>query len=273
MGQVEKEEAMCSNEMSVGTLVWGKVKGSAWWPGRVSYTTVGVLTRPKVAERENLPEEVALSKSSRSTKTIPIYFFGTHNYCWLGRDHLKSFHENFELFSTKNKTKSFILALKEAQGEEFAEIQGERPSKRIKLSTPEDISAKTSTDRDDGESTAKHGKLAISLCKSQEESINPDAEVHDDGEKLFKLRKKLQRIFWQGPLTASNLEKANKCLTELENFSSISVDLLMATKIGKVVKKISQMSMPLDTHNIGVRSLQIIERWRAVLPLDETEEK
>jgi len=88
-------------EFRVGTLVWAKIPGLPWWPGKV------VL--PQVA-----PEYVL--KFRQEDRTL-IYFYGTKDYAWLLDNNLRVFTDSNEKFAVERPMKAhkkyFEQALRE----------------------------------------------------------------------------------------------------------------------------------------------------------------
>jgi len=77
-------------EFRVGTLVWAKIPGLPWWPGKV------VL--PQVA-----PEYVL--KFRQEDRTL-IYFYGTKDYAWLLDNNLRVFTDSNEKFAVERPMKA-----------------------------------------------------------------------------------------------------------------------------------------------------------------------
>ncbi len=50
------------------SLVWAKVRGYPWWPGRIR-------------RLDDVPKELAdnLKQSAKRESTLPVFFFGSHD--------------------------------------------------------------------------------------------------------------------------------------------------------------------------------------------------
>lgn len=84
-------------------LVWCKAFSFPWWPSQV------------------MPEEMvplALKKVPRPSNSLPVFFFGTHDYIWSKISNLKPYAEHFEEYNTAagkaKPPKGFREALNEA---------------------------------------------------------------------------------------------------------------------------------------------------------------
>ncbi|KAI9347967.1 hypothetical protein DFJ73DRAFT_836016 [Zopfochytrium polystomum] len=295
-GNTSGNESIGSESREKGSVVWAKVKGFAWWPGRIE-------------DESDIPDHV-LKVKPISTKTHPVFFFGSHDYSWCGPDMIKPFKENYDLLSKKNKTVAFLKGLREAlDPTQSLDIPEEPPKKkkaagRRKSAPPtgktdeeeayegegdggddEDFEEKPTKQKGrqkkrrmsepaSGEPKSKKKKSAEFIAPEDEDEEEDAPEEHDDDskekktktpeEKLKKLRSKLQRFLQTEHTEADHFIKADKHMSEVEAFE-VDVDLLMKTKIGRVMKKISRMELPKDEFNLVTRSLEMIEKWKSVI--------
>jgi hypothetical protein len=97
-------------------------------------------------------------------------------------------------------------------------------------------------------------------------------------DQLFALRHKFQKIFLGDAMRVDEFDKVDALMTELESFS-MTLDLLKVcpctlvsvltckdTKIGKVMKRISLMTVPNEPARLVERSKVLVERWHSLLP-------
>ncbi|KAJ3212005.1 hypothetical protein HDU67_004121 [Dinochytrium kinnereticum] len=232
---------------------------------------------------DSLDLSVGTTKPARVSKAVPVYFFGSHDYGWIGPDNFKPFDKYREEYSKKNKSSSFLRALKEvvdppthqdilSTHKTDAENNGTTANKkRLRheegtVTRPKKKAQKTSS----GEEANPVESAGTNPTKESQENVVETLEQRTD--KLFKLRKKLQKFLQDGFPTSIH-DKADKYLSEVENFPSITVELLMHTKIGKIIKKISLLEFADDVYNIKARSRDIMEKWRSSLPLDEADKE
>ncbi|KAJ3044413.1 kinesin-like nuclear fusion protein [Rhizophlyctis rosea] len=94
-------------EYQVGEVVWAKMRGYPWWPGRV-------------AAEDYLPDIVKASKHARAS--LPVHFFGTGDYTFCKGDKLRPFEQCREELSKKTKTPAFLKALREADDPAIADV-------------------------------------------------------------------------------------------------------------------------------------------------------
>ncbi|KAF9978357.1 hypothetical protein BGZ73_002740 [Actinomortierella ambigua] len=87
-------------------------------------------------------------------------------------------------------------------------------------------------------------------------------------ERLLKLRHKLQKLLLVKGLSddalTQNLERAHPILEEVERFE-IDLKMLKETKIGRLMKKISDLQFSSDVHHIVERSLKLIKKYKAMM--------
>ncbi|KAJ1659241.1 hypothetical protein IWQ61_001644 [Dispira simplex] len=91
-------------DYSTGTLCWAKLKGYPWWPARIE-------------DEQALTPAVRRAKP-KSSRTHPVFYFGSLDYSWVSEDCLESYHENYERFTGKQRGKrdpQFTQALAQAK--------------------------------------------------------------------------------------------------------------------------------------------------------------
>ncbi|KAI9090454.1 hypothetical protein DFS34DRAFT_637407 [Phlyctochytrium arcticum] len=110
--------------------------------------------------------------------------------------------------------------------------------------------------------------------KSKHTSKNDgDAQYQEKlSKKLWKIRSRLQGFMKEikagMEVTEGQLEDASKWISELEDLD-VSVELLMETKIGKVVRHMARVPLEgKDTHNLIERSNALFAKYRAMIPED-----
>mmetsp|Transcript_42707 Transcript_42707/g.114330 ORF Transcript_42707/g.114330 Transcript_42707/m.114330 type:complete len:564 (-) Transcript_42707:406-2097(-) len=94
--------------LEFGDLFWLRIKGFPEWP--VMYV-----------KPENVPEKrsKAVMKTKKGDKSILVFTFGDHMFCWASPADLKPFREFFNENASQNtQNKSYILAVQEAEDEE-----------------------------------------------------------------------------------------------------------------------------------------------------------
>ncbi|KAI8833845.1 hypothetical protein BJ741DRAFT_611224 [Chytriomyces cf. hyalinus JEL632] len=277
-----------------GMLVWAKVRGYPWWPGRVE-------------DEDSLPGNITSIKPNRSaTLHAPILFFGTRDYGWMSYEDLRPFEQYKDELSKKNKTSSFVNAVKEANNPSVLNMKPAPPAAGPKKTSSSGKpgrrkSAPVGNEEDDEEDEDASGddaggakKKAAPKKRRASETNGGDAKkkkkpvAEDDSaliplkpehkkedpktpeERLKKLRSKLQYFLQtehsevRNILSAEHFIKADKYLTEVENFK-VDINLLLNTKIGKVMRRISEMTVEDDKFNVVERSKKIVENWKLVV--------
>eukprot|EP00842_Homolaphlyctis_polyrhiza_P003309 jgi/Hompol1/397/HPOL_001328-RA len=80
------------------------------------------------------------------------------------------------------------------------------------------------------------------------------------------LRVKLQRFMQQTDARSqTDFEKADIHLRQVEQFN-ISVNLFKETKIGKLIKHMSRMDLPVDEYRLIERCNTLLALWKSQLP-------
>eukprot|EP01135_Chromosphaera_perkinsii_P003881 Nk52_evm17s260 gene=Nk52_evmTU17s260 len=89
--------AVLQEELTVGDLVWGKMKGYPHWPGKII----------------EVPPSMKDEKKEKTQRFV--YFFGSKDYCYMAISNLEKFNAEANAKYTKSKKggKKFILALEE----------------------------------------------------------------------------------------------------------------------------------------------------------------
>ncbi|KAJ3281251.1 hypothetical protein HDU79_010910 [Rhizoclosmatium sp. JEL0117] len=261
-----------------GVLVWAKVKGYPWWPGRVEH-------------EDALPQNIVKIKPKQpATPHVPILFCGTRDYGWMALDCLKLFEPHKDELSKKNKTVAFLNAVKEANNPDClntVKSSGKRKKDDDDLedgagdndgdeSATEGASGgaakkKKVNNKDSSDAKAekpKKEKKAPAPKKAVVKEEPPAPPKKEDNrspeEKLKRLRSKLQFFLQNEHSTPEHHSRADKYLTDVEKFE-VNVDLLLNTKIGKVMRRISEMQLENDTFNIVERSKKVVELWKSVI--------
>ncbi|KAJ3416105.1 hypothetical protein HDV05_003074 [Chytridiales sp. JEL 0842] len=270
-----------SDEFAIGTLVWAYVKGYSWWPARVE-------------DESTVPEAVLSVK--RASAVYPVLFFGTYEYGWVAPENLRVYSVDPPVKMQK-KSKPYLKAVSETsdpsilddriaerkrQEEEKAAKAEAKAQKARRKSMPaeskseKNTPAKTSKKRrasepGAGESKSKK-KREVDYSDEEEEqngkSSGPIEEngVDDDArERVLKLRKKLQKFLQTEERDDHLYEKADKHLKEVEDMPA-DIGLLMATGIGKVMRKLSQLELHVDKFNLVERCKEVVEKWKKALP-------
>ncbi|KAI8811721.1 hypothetical protein BJ742DRAFT_795232 [Cladochytrium replicatum] len=282
-----------------GELVWAKVKGFPWWPGRIE---------------EEASEE--LLKHRRRTDALPIQFFGTREFSWCTKDELKPYEEFKETLSNAAKTKGFVKAVEDSKTPEILDTpiatpkrapkasatsveksNGKRrastgtdgPKKRARKSDASN-GAKTPSkkakavieysDDDEAEKDEHLGNKGEEDQLADETSERPRRRHHSDDEKegpggkeksmlekLKKCRARLQKLWvsvtkYQQHPEEKDLLKVHETLINLEQYP-FDEALFKETKIAKLMKKIIK-EVKLEDDKLGIveRCEKLVEGWR-----------
>ncbi|KAJ6814144.1 uncharacterized protein M6B38_140105 [Iris pallida] len=81
---------------SAGDLVWGRIKGHSWWPGRV-------CDQSGASDRSN--------PTAKPYRSVPVSYFGEDVISWCKPSQLKPFVENFHQLAGSSRSKGFVAAL------------------------------------------------------------------------------------------------------------------------------------------------------------------
>ncbi|KAJ3187624.1 hypothetical protein HK101_009291 [Irineochytrium annulatum] len=215
------------------------------------------------------------------------YFSG-----WIGPDMLKAYLPFKEAFSKKTKKPAFLRAIQEADNPELLLKPVEAPTKK-RPPPPFEKDGNTTQEfrnkkkkRDGAQAAADASKNSdvedevrkwfLSSFEQRASPLRSEECDHKDkrGDRLFKLRKKLQKFLQKcqedtsAPDLPAFIEKADKHLAEVENYEGLKVEDVKSTKIGKVIRKISTLSIPNDEFQIVQRSASLMEKWKSVFIID-----
>ncbi|KAI8811264.1 hypothetical protein BJ742DRAFT_135111 [Cladochytrium replicatum] len=286
------------HDFNPGELVWAKVKGFPWWPGRVE---------------EEASEE--LLKHRRRTDALPIQFFGTREFSWCSKDELKPYEEFKETLSNAAKTKGFVKAVEDSKTPEILDTpiatpkrapkasaaSGEKSTGKRRASTGTDGPKKRARKSDASNGTKTPSKKAKAVIeysdddeadkdhsgnKEEEDQLadetgeRPRRRHHSDDEKegsggkeksmlekLKKCRARLQKLWvsitkYQQRPEEKDLLKVNETLINLEQYP-FDETLFKETKIAKLMKKIiKEVKLEDDKHGIVQRCEKLVEGWR-----------
>ncbi|KAF8924286.1 hypothetical protein BGZ58_001962 [Dissophora ornata] len=112
--------------------------------------------------------------------------------------------------------------------------------------------------------------------KRSEDDVGDSADVRakkkirsgQPSERLLKLRHKLQKLLLVEGLSdevlVQNLDRADPILAEVEAFE-IDLQMLKDTKIGRLMKKISNLQFSRDQHKIVERSVKLIKQYKVLM--------
>ncbi|KAI8607858.1 hypothetical protein BC830DRAFT_1086633, partial [Chytriomyces sp. MP71] len=136
------------------------------------------------------------------------------------------------------------------------------------------------SEADGGSEAKKKKKAAASVVEGPPKPVKVEVkkeELKTPEERLKRLRSKLQNFLQNDHSEAEHFSKADKYLTEVENFK-VDIELLLVrrviiqqqdllpnTKIGKVMRRISEMTFNEDKYKIIERSKEIVEHWKQVV--------
>ncbi|KAF9159113.1 hypothetical protein DFQ26_006911 [Actinomortierella ambigua] len=167
-------------------------------------------------------------------------------------------------------------AKRAAPVEEDDEEQEETPKAKKRASVqarPREESDKKSIDE---ETTAPEAAATLSRTRRSEDDATDAGDQArakkrirgQPNERLLKLRHKLQKLLLVKGLPddvlTQNLERAHPILEEVERFE-IDLKMLKETKIGRLMKKISDLQFSSDVHHIVERSLKLIKKYKAMM--------
>ncbi|KAJ3086139.1 hypothetical protein HK100_008798 [Physocladia obscura] len=272
-----------------GMIIWAKVKGYPWWPGRIEH-------------EDNLPENIKQIKPRQtSIPHEPIYFCGTRDYGWQTHDTLRPFEEFKKEFSDKGlKSAAFQLAVREGNDPSLLKslpnlskkvyVPSSASKKRKAADSDADVETNDSDadpDVDNLKPKKKRSSIANSDTKKAKipkkkadntaagastditstlpESVKEKKEECKTPEEILKrLRSKLQNFLQNEHSLPEHFSKAEKYLVEVEQFQ-VDVNLLLSTKIGKVLRRISEMALPDDKFKIVERSKNLVENWKSIV--------
>lgn len=145
-------------DYKVGDLVWAKLKGYPWWPARI--------------ENETMLSQKVVSKKPKNPKTIwPVFFFGSNDYGWFGKDCLRPFVDGLAEYGSLNKKGSlFATAMREAQAPQLPKGSNNQDLSEI-MDSP-----KLSSDPPKESSLSKNNKRAslagLSTRKKKRQSVS-----------------------------------------------------------------------------------------------------
>ncbi|CAG8486363.1 10722_t:CDS:10, partial [Scutellospora calospora] len=110
-------------------------------------------------------------------------------------------------------------------------------------------------------------QLSVALITIDPSLVEPFQDAHSaihetQSEKLLHLRHKLQRMVIKSKV--QDMGKINEVFTEVENFP-ITIPLLKEIKIGKLMKKVTELKIEPDQYNIKDRSNELIRKWKFLL--------
>ncbi|KAJ3070684.1 hypothetical protein HDU98_006308, partial [Podochytrium sp. JEL0797] len=131
-------DAPSAAPLAAGCLVWAKVKGYPWWPGRVEH-------------EDALPSNIiGIKPRTSAVPHLPILFCGTRDYGWIAHDQLKLFNDPKvkDEYSKKNKQANFLLALREANDPDSIDA----PVVTSKRAASKTSKRKDNADAEDGDS-------------------------------------------------------------------------------------------------------------------------
>ncbi|KAJ3342986.1 hypothetical protein HDU83_005846 [Entophlyctis luteolus] len=109
-----------------------------------------------------------------------------------------------------------------------------------------------------------NGVDALDKAASSPSKADKKDELKTPEEKLKRLRSKLQNFLLKDHTETDHFSRADRYLTEVEQFA-VDVALLLSTKIGKVIRRISEMTIPDDKYNIVERSRVVVEKWKLIV--------
>ncbi|KAL2915681.1 hypothetical protein HK105_204866 [Polyrhizophydium stewartii] len=271
--------------------LWGHLKGFPWWPCKT------------VLDESLLSQDVLGARPFKSTKHLPVVFFGTYDYAWILPESLRPFAEYKKEFSAKSKGKLFLAAIKEAEtpsswpasvrpaGFESDTADREEASLR---SSPKRVKAETGYDQEEIRASSQHastyrlesveGSLSSSgaptplsahrinsgegaHARPQRQLSRPAASKRDQ---LMYLRLKLQRFMQQKDARQpKDFQNADAWLRDVERFD-ITLDLFRETKIGKLIKHMCKMELEIDECGIVERCRRLLDRWRSEFSVPAT---
>lgn len=300
------------SEFKIGEIVWTKLRGHPWWPSRIE-------------DEETIPKNV-LQQKPRNGNSIPVMFFGSRDYAWVGNESIKSFNDHKKDFIKKKNSALFDKAVKQAmdpsilekeiarekaeyeeeeieeeeeEEEEIEEKPTKKSNKRGKRTTKTEISRKRRKEEPTkskslNKNTQEDNSINNENSKEiKEESVNKktdDSESnevtseqssdHNDAQKkkehkhkrhgnpsnhvYLKTRARIQKLLTADFNDKHIRQKASDLLTEADNIP-MTLEILKDTKIGKVVKKFSQIDIKNDDMNLIKRATGLLIKWKSVV--------
>lgn len=138
----------------------------------------------------------------------------------------------------------------------------------------EDESARPASRKRASSETSSHTKRARSEpaeapAESQPEKEHTEEELDPATRKVREWRHRLQRAFLKkdGVIYASDMDAQDAVFTAVEAYNDMTVNQLRLTKIGKVMKRIHQLSeVPRDNDfHFRERAGELMKRWNMLL--------
>jgi len=306
------------SDFKIGEIVWTKLRGHPWWPSRIE-------------DEETIPQNV-LQQKPRNGNSIPVMFFGSRDYAWVGNEAIKSFEDHKKDFIKKKNSALFDKAVKQAmdpsilekeiareraeyEEEEIEEEEEEqeeeedddeieekptkKSNKRSKKTTKNETSRKrrkeeTNKSKNTNKNNQKDNSTTNENSKElKKEVVNTKAEKtelneatseqssdHNEAHKkkehkhkrhgspsnyiYLKTRAKIQKLLTADFNDKHIRQKASDLLTEADRIP-MTVEILKDTKIGKVVKKFSQIDIKNDDMDLIKRATSLLVKWKSVI--------
>jgi hypothetical protein len=231
-------------------------------------------------------------------ENILIHFFGSRDFAWVSCTNLFEFKSNYNQFYKPNqKTKYYQTAVQLAADPELAAADQKRfeqeqadfknssaarliekeakkkakkEKERLKEEDKDSSSLKTGRKRKLGDHPPAKKKEKTSVAKIINNQSTLTEEKKTKLESLLRLRVKLQKFINSTSKTEHDFLKVDGYMKEAEEFP-VDYELFKESKIGKVLKFVSKLELPLDSFDIVNRAHILINKWRSILQDQVTE--
>ncbi|ORX51496.1 Tudor/PWWP/MBT [Piromyces finnis] len=288
-----------SNEFKVGEIVWTKLRGHPWWPSRIEdeETIPKNVLSQKPRNGNSIPVMFFGSRDYAWVSNEAIKSYEEHKKDFIKKKNTALFDKAVQQANDPSILEKEIALekaeyeeeeIEEEEDEEEEEEEEEKPkknNKRGKRSTKaeparkkrkEEASSKSSKNQ---KNTHKEIKEEKREKKTEELEVNSEqSSDHNEHKKehkhkrhgspsnyiYLKTRAKIQKLLTADFDNKNIRQKASDLLDEADRIP-MTLEILKDTKIGKVVKKFSQIEIKNDTLDLTKRATDLLVKWKSVV--------
>ncbi|KAI8982397.1 hypothetical protein BDF20DRAFT_808901, partial [Mycotypha africana] len=279
---------------SPGDIIFAKLKGFPWWPGRIE-------------NEKDLPEHIMkIRRKQAKSTTYTIFFFGSNDYQFFNPKDIRPFEPNTvkkDLEAQKYKTRDLQEAISQAIAatkKTSVDVKEGKAKKGKQKKVEETKIEKVNQQKKEDKASIEKGKETNDKSKpKRKENMakstptitgrpkrtrrRADSEAPQDANdkkrrvieefkktkdflRVYQLRHRLQKYVYNrkpGDIPESEYGAISSLVKDIENEKNMTIDLLKYTKIGKVIKLTSAYDYgENDKFDIAGRCNQIIENWK-----------